>query len=39
MFAEALVSDARVRDGLAFAKEPHLQSQRIPLAQAVALDE
>ena len=31
--------DARLRGGLAFAKEPYLHSLRIPLAEAVALDE
>ena len=28
-----------MRNGLAFAKEPYLHSLRLPLAQAVALDE
>ena len=32
-------SKARMRDGLAFAKEPYLHSLRTPLAEAVALDE
>ena len=31
--------DTRLRDGLAFAKEPYLHSLRMPLAEAVALDE
>ena len=39
LFAEAVEIDARMRGGLAFAKEPYLHSLRIPLAQAVALDE
>ena len=39
LFAEAAEIDSRLRDGLAFAKEPYLHSLRLPLAQAVALDE
>ncbi len=39
LFAEAVAIDTRLRDGLAFAKEPYLHSLRMPLAEAVALDE
>ena len=39
LFAEAVQIDAKLRGGLAFAKEPYLHSLRMPLAQAVALDE
>ena len=39
LFAEAVGIDARMRGGLAFAKEPYLHSLRMPLAEAVALDE
>ena len=39
LFAEAVNIDARMRGGLAFAKEPYLHSLRMPLAEAVALDE
>ena len=39
LFAEAVEIDARMRGGLAFAKEPYLHMLRMPLAQAVALDE
>ena len=39
LFAEAVETDARMRRGLAFAKEPYLHPTRLPLAQAVALDE
>ena len=39
LFAEAVEIDARMRGGLAFAKEPYLHSLRMPLAEAVALDE
>ena len=39
LFAEAVEIDARMRDGLAFAKEPYLHSLRMPLAEAVKLDE
>ena len=39
LFAEAVEIDAMMREGLAYAKEPHLHSLRMPLAEAVALDE
>ena len=39
LFAETVEIDARMRDGLAFAKKPYLHSSRMPLDQAVALDE
>ena len=39
LFAEAVEIDARMRGRLAFAKEPYLHMLRMPLAQAVALDE
>ena len=39
LFAEAVEIDARMRGGLAFAKEPYLHSLRMPLDEAVALDE
>ena len=39
LFAEAVEIDDRMRGGLAFAKEPYLHSLRMPLAEAVALDE
>ena len=42
LFAEAVQIDANLRDsnrGLAFAKEPYLHSRRLPLAQAISLDE
>ena len=39
LFAEAVEIDARMRRGLAFAKEPYLHPTRLLLAQAVALDE
>ena len=39
LFAEALEIDARMRSGLALRKTPYLHSLRMPLAQAVALDE
>ena len=39
LFAEAVEIDARLRDGLAFAKEPYLHNLRMPLAKAVALGE
>ena len=39
LFAEAVEIDPRMRDGLAFAKEPYLHPRRMPLAQAVTLDE
>ena len=39
LFAEAVQSDARVRDRLAYAKEPYLHSLQVPLAHGVALTE
>ena len=39
MFAEAVEIDARLRDGLAMDKTPYLHSLRVPLTEAVALDE
>ena len=39
LFAEVVEIDAGLRDGLAFAKEPYLHPLRIPLNEAVALDE
>ncbi len=39
LFAEAVDIDARMRSGLAFAKEPYLHPRRLPLDRAVALDE
>ena len=39
MFAEAVEIDARLRDGLALDKTPYLHMLRVPLAEAVALDE
>ena len=39
LFAEAVEIDASMRDRLAFAKEPYLHPRRIPLAEAVRLDE
>ena len=39
LFAEAVEINARLRDGLALDKTPYLHSLRMPLAQAVALDE
>ena len=39
LFAEAVEIDANMRGGLAFAKEPYLHSLRMPLDEAVALDE
>ncbi len=39
LFAEAVEIDLKLRDGLAFAKEPYLHPRRVPLAQAVLLDE
>ena len=39
LFAEAVEIDARMRYRLAFAKEPYLHPRRIPLAEAVKLDE
>ena len=39
LFAEAVEIDANLRGRLAFAKEPYLHPRRVPLAQAVSLDE
>ena len=39
LFAEAVEIDARLRDGLALDKTPYLHTMRMPLAEAVALDE
>ena len=39
LFAEAVQIDANLRDGLALQKKPYLHSLRMPLAEAVALDE
>ena len=39
LFAEAVEIDAKLRGRLAFAKEPYLHPRRVPLAQAVSLDE
>ena len=39
LFAEAVEIDAKMRRGLAFAKEPYLHPRRIPLAEAVRLDQ
>ncbi len=39
MFADAVEIDAKLRGRLAFAKEPYLHPLRVPLAQAVSLDE
>ena len=39
LFAEAVETDDRLRDGLALDKTPYLHSLRRPLAEAVALDE
>ena len=39
LFAEAVEIDARLRRGLALNKTPYLHRLRMPLAQAVALDE
>ena len=39
LFAEVVQMDANVRGKLAFAKEPYLHLRRIPLAEAVNLDE
>ena len=39
LFAEAVDIDANLRGRLAFAKEPYLHPLRIPLDQAVSLDE
>lgn len=39
LFAEAVEIDANLRSGLALDKTPYLHRQRMPLAEAVALDE
>ncbi len=39
LFAEAVEIDARLREGLSLDKTPYLHTLRMPLAQAVALDE
>ena len=39
LFAEAVEIDARMRSGLALRKTPYLHMLRMPLAEAVALDE
>ena len=39
LFAEAVEIDANLRSGLALDKTPYLHARRLPLAQAVALDE
>ena len=39
LFGEAVEIDRRLRDGLAYVKEPYLHPSRTPLAQAVAHDE
>lgn len=39
LFAEAVQIDAKLRDRLALDKTPYLHSRRMPLAQAVSLDE
>ena len=39
LFAEAVEIDAKMRRGLAFAKEPYMHPRRIPLAEAVRLDQ
>ena len=39
LFAEAVEIDGRMRGGLAFAKKSYLYMLRIPLDEAVALDE
>ncbi len=39
LFGEAVEIDVRLRDGLAYVKEPYLHPTRTPLAQAVAHDE
>ena len=39
LFGEAVEIDAGLRDGLAYVKEPYLHMLRMPLAEAVALDE
>ena len=39
LFAEAVETDAGMRHGLAFARVPYLNPRRIPLAEAVRLDQ
>ena len=39
LFAEAVETDAKLRSGLALDKTPFLNRQRMPLAEAVAVDE
>ena len=39
MFAEAVEIDSNMRGRLAFTKEPYLHPLRLPLGEAVALDE
>ena len=39
LFAEAVEIDANLRRGLALDKTPYMHARRLPLAQAVALDE
>ena len=39
LFAESVEIDARLRSGLALDKTPYLHRQRMPLAEAVAVDE
>ena len=39
LFDEAVEIDSNMRGNLAFAKEPYLHPMRIPLAEAVSLDE
>ena len=39
LFAEAVEIDTSMRGGLAFAKEPYLHPRRIPLSEAVRLDQ
>ena len=39
LFAEAVQIDASLRRGLALDKTPYLHARRVPLAQAVAVDE
>ena len=39
LFAEAVEIDAGLRDGLALDKTPYLHMLRMPLDQAVSLDE
>ena len=39
LFAEAVEMEANMRGGLAFAREPYLHPRRIPLAEAVRLDQ